>query len=85
MAVPARAVLMDTPAVPVGDVPAPAAKTSWRPSRKAVAGFVTAGLAAIVGVSTLSGAHDLTITSGLIAVLTPLVPAITFYLVPPTG
>lgn len=76
---------MDTPVVPAGDNPAPAPKTSWRPSRKAVAGFVTASLAAIVGVSTLSGAHDLTVTSGLLAVLTPLVPAITFYLVPPPG
>ena len=70
---------MSTPPVP------PQAPVSWKPSRKAIAGFLTAGLAAMVSVATLSGAHSLTLMSGLIAVVTPLVPAATFYLVPPTG
>jgi hypothetical protein len=65
------------------DVPAP--KTSWRPSRKIVSAFLTAGLAAIVALTALNAAHALTLTSGLVAVLTPLVPVATAYLVPPTG
>ncbi|HVH54250.1 MAG TPA: hypothetical protein VNA32_08995, partial [Actinomycetota bacterium] len=63
--------------------PAPT-PVSWKPSRKAVAGFLTAGLAAITAIVGLSGAHSLTLTTGLVAVLGPLVPAATYYLVPPT-
>jgi VIT1/CCC1 family predicted Fe2+/Mn2+ transporter len=63
----------------------PPAKVSWKPSRKALAGFLTAGLAAAVSLTGLSAAHLLTLTSGLLAAMGPMVPAVTFYLVPPPG
>lgn len=63
----------------------PSAPVSWKPSRKAVAGFLTAGLAAVGGIVTLSGTHSLSVGAGLMAVLGPMVPAVTFYLVPPPG
>jgi hypothetical protein len=63
----------------------PPAPVSWRPSRKAVAGFLTAGLAAVTSVVALSGAHSLTVGTGIVAVLGPFVPAATYYLVPPPG
>jgi hypothetical protein len=63
----------------------PPAPVSWKPSRKAVAGFLTAGLAVVTSIVTLSGAHSLSVGTGLVAVLGPLVPAVTYYLVPPPG
>lgn len=61
------------------------APVSWKPSRKAVAGFLTAGVAAVTSIVALSGAHSLSLGTGLVAILGPLVPAATYYLVPPPG
>lgn len=63
----------------------PTAPVSWKPSRKAVAGFLTAGLTATGSIVALSGTHSLSVGTGVLAILGPLVPAVTFYLVPPPG
>lgn len=63
----------------------PPPPVSWKPSRKAVAGFLTAGLTATGSVVALSGTHSLSVGTGVLAILGPLVPALTFYLVPPPG